>query len=62
MHKYVIFDASGNYANIIICSENDSLPDGHTKTKLLNDEFWNFETQQIEKIKIPGAPVTIENV
>ena len=62
MHKHVIFDASGNYANIIICGENDSLPDGHTKQKLLDNQYWDFETQEIKTIQTPSGPITIETV
>jgi hypothetical protein len=62
MHKHVIFDAEGNYANLIICSDDDSLPDGYTKQKLRNNQYWNFETQKIENIPTGNAPITIETV
>jgi hypothetical protein len=62
MHKHVIFDAAGNYANLIICSDDDSLPDGYTKQKLRDNQYWNFETQKIENITPPAAPITIETV
>ena len=62
MHKYVIFDAGGNYANLIICSDDDSLPDGYTKQKLLDNQYWDFETQKIKTMISPSTPVTIETV
>jgi len=62
MHKHVIFDAEGNYANLIICSDDDSLPDGYTKQKLRNNQYWNFETQKIEDIPTHPASITIETV
>jgi hypothetical protein len=31
MTTYVIFDADGNYENVIFCEEHDILPDGYTK-------------------------------
>jgi hypothetical protein len=62
MHKHVIFDAEGNYANLIICSDDDSLPDGYTKQKLRDNQYWDFETQEIKTIQTPSGPITIETV
>jgi len=62
MHKHVIFDAERNYVNLIICSDDDSLPDGYIKQKLRDNQYWNFETQKIENIPPPITSITIETV
>jgi len=61
MPSYVIFDENGNYTNCIVCDEWDILPDGHTKQKLEDNQYWDFEAQKI-KIKGSPNPITIETV
>jgi hypothetical protein len=49
MANYIIFDADGKYENIIICEENDILPDGYTKQLLPSGYEW--DGQQIVRNK-----------
>jgi hypothetical protein len=38
---FVIFDADGNYSNIIVMEENDPLPPGFTKQEVPPGNTWN---------------------
>jgi hypothetical protein len=58
MPTYVIFDADGNYENVIFCEEHDILPDGYTKK--LVPEGYKWDGNQI--IKDSRYPITLETI
>ena len=58
MTTYVIFDANGNYENVIFCEENDILPEGYTKK--LVPEGYKWDGQQI--IRDIRIPITLETI
>jgi hypothetical protein len=62
MPNYVVFDANNTFSNVIVCDEWDILPDGYTKQKLEDRQYWDFETQEIKTIIFPAFPITIETI
>lgn len=38
---FVIFDADGNYSNIVVMQENDPLPEGFTKQEVPEGSRWD---------------------
>jgi hypothetical protein len=58
MSNYIIYDANGNYENVIVCEENDILPEGYTKKLIPHGYKWDGE-KIIRDITIPIVVETI---
>lgn len=58
MPNYVVFDSEGKYYDVIVCEENDILPEGHTKQIILYGYKWDG-TQIIKDTRVPIVVETI---
>jgi len=58
MANYVIFDETSKFLDIIVCEENDILPDGYTRQLVPDGYIW--DGQQLVRDKY--IPVKLETI